>query len=306
MFQLFQRFTEGLSKTRQRFQEGLAALFLGKKNIDAAFIEELEEQLLKADLGHDATQRILQHITEALSRAELKDPEAVQIALRHFLIDILKPCEQPLPLPPPGSGTPFVILMVGVNGNGKTTTIGKLAKQFQQQGYSVMLAAGDTFRAAAGEQLAVWGERNQVPIIAQPTGADSASVLYDALQAATARHIDILIADTAGRLHTKQPLLDELSKMKRVLQKIDPNAPQEVMLVLDAGTGQNALQQATLFRQAIGVSGITITKLDGTAKGGIIFAIAHAFKLPIRYIGLGEGVDDLKIFEAIPFVEAIV
>jgi fused signal recognition particle receptor len=281
-------------------------LFLGKKAIDAASMEELEEQLIKADLGHDATQRILQHLTEALSRSELKDSNALQTALRQILTDILKPCEQPLPLPPPGSGMPFVILMVGVNGNGKTTTIGKFAKQFQQQGYSVMLAAGDTFRAAAGEQLAIWGARNQVPVIAQPTGADSASVLYDALQAATARKIDILIADTAGRLHTKQPLLDELRKMKRVLQKIDPTAPHEVMLVLDAGTGQNALQQTSLFRQAIGVSGITITKLDGTAKGGIIFAIAHAFKLPIRYIGLGEGVDDLKIFEAAAFVEAIV
>jgi fused signal recognition particle receptor len=301
---LFARFKEGLTRTGTQLKSGLSALFLGKKEIDADTLEELESQLLMADLGIEVTQKIISQLTDELSRKILKDPEALMASLKHLLKEILRPCQQPLIIEP-SANRPFVLLMVGVNGNGKTTTIGKLANIFQKEGHKVMLAAGDTFRAAAVEQLQVWGERNDVPVIAQQTGSDSASVIYDALQAAKARQIDILIADTAGRLHTKQHLMEELAKIKRVLQKIDPAAPHEIMLVLDAGTGQNALQQAQTFHKFLGIHSLTLTKLDGTAKGGIVFAIANALHLPIRYVGLGEGINDLSPFDADAFVEAL-
>ena len=255
-----------------------------------------------ADVGVEATMEIIEHLTQRVSRKELTDPQALQGALKEELLALLKPSEQPLSV---SANKPYVILMVGVNGVGKTTTIGKLAKRLQAEGRSVMLAAGDTFRAAAVEQLQVWGERNQVPVIAQHTGADSASVVFDALQAAQARNIDVLIADTAGRLHNKDNLMEELKKVVRVMGKLDDSAPHEVMLVLDAGTGQNALAQADHFRQWVGVSGISLTKLDGTAKGGVIFAIARKLGLPIRFIGIGEAAEDLRPFEAEPFIEAL-
>lgn len=300
---LFQKLKQSLSKTRNSLTEGLANLFLGRKTIDAELLEELETLLLVADVGVEATQKIIDSLTLQISRKTLKDPQAVYQALQQALLDILKPCEKPLNLQP--SQKPFVLLMVGVNGAGKTTTIGKLAQKFKQNKQSVMLAAGDTFRAAAIEQLQVWGERNQVPVVAQHTGADSASVIYDAVQSATARNIDVLIADTAGRLHTRENLMEELKKILRVTQKIIPDAPHEVMLVLDASTGQNALQQARVFHSLLNLTGIVITKLDGTAKGGIIFAIANELKLPIRFIGVGESIDDLRPFEAQAFVEAL-
>jgi fused signal recognition particle receptor len=255
-----------------------------------------------ADVGVDATLEIIQRLTQRVSRKELTKPDALYAALREELLALLRPCEQPLKV---HGHQPFVILMVGVNGVGKTTTIGKLAKHYIAEGRSVMLAAGDTFRAAAVEQLQVWGERNDVTVVAQHTGADSASVLFDALQAARARKVDVLIADTAGRLHNKDNLMEELKKVVRVLGKLDPSAPHEVMLVLDAGTGQNALAQAEHFQQWVGVSGITLTKLDGTAKGGIIFAIAKKLQLPIRFIGVGEALEDLRPFQAEPFIEAL-
>jgi len=298
----FSRLRRGLGRTSDNLVQGMGTLFLGRKEIDIELIEELESRLLLADVGVDATRDIIDHLTQRVSRRELTRPEALQAALQEELLALLRPCEQPLEV---GGKKPFVILMVGVNGVGKTTTIGKLAKRYLGQGHSVMLAAGDTFRAAAVEQLQVWGERNDVPVIAQHTGADSASVIYDALQAAQARGIDVLIADTAGRLHNKDNLMEELKKVTRVMAKLDPEAPHEVMLVLDAGTGQNALSQADQFRQWVGVSGISLTKLDGTAKGGVIFAIAKKLGLPIRYIGIGEAVDDLRPFEAEPFIEAL-
>ena len=258
---------------------------------------------MSADLGIDATQTIISNLTQRVARKQLSDSEALFTALRDDMVGILTPSSQPLVIPE--QSEPYVLLMVGINGVGKTTTIGKLAKQFQSQGKSVMLAAGDTFRAAAVEQLQVWGERNDISVIAQQSGADSASVIFDALQAAKARNIDILIADTAGRLHTQSNLMEELKKVKRVMGKIDGNAPHEIMLVLDAGTGQNALNQATQFNEAVGITGITLTKLDGTAKGGIIFAIAKKMQLPIRYIGVGETIDDLRPFEAEEFVDAL-
>lgn len=299
----FGRLTSSLTRTRTKFTEGLANLFLGRKVIDEELLEEIETHLLTADVGIEATKRIIETLTRGISRKELNDPTAVFNALQKALTAILTPCEYPLSLTP--TSQPYVILMVGVNGAGKTTTIGKLAKKFQQAGRKVMLAAGDTFRAAAVEQLQVWGERNQVPVVAQHTGADSASVIFDAFQSAKAKGIDILIADTAGRLHTRENLMDELKKVKRVIQKLDPTAPHEIMLVLDAGTGQNALVQAQKFHEALGVTGITLTKLDGTAKGGIIFAIADSLKLPIRFIGVGEKIDDLRSFEAQSFVSAL-
>ena len=280
----------------------MGTLFLGRKEIDEDLLEELESRLLLADVGIDATRDIIDHLTERVSRKELTHAEGLQTALRNELLDLLKPCEKHLDVTP---GKPFVILMVGVNGVGKTTTIGKLAKRYMAEGRSVMLAAGDTFRAAAVEQLQVWGDRNGVPVIAQHTGADSASVLFDALQAAQARDVDVLIADTAGRLHNKDNLMEELKKVVRVMGKLDPDAPHEVMLVLDAGTGQNALSQAAHFQQWVGVSGISLTKLDGTAKGGVIFAIAKKLGLPIRYIGVGEAVDDLRPFDAEQFIDAL-
>lgn len=299
----FGRLKDSLSRTRSSFTEGLATLFLGKKEIDKDLLTTLEAHLLKADVGVEATRYIIETLTQGISRKELKDPSAVYSALQKTLTDMLTHCEQPLTLNP--AHRPFVLLMIGVNGAGKTTTIGKLAKRFQQSGLSVMLAAGDTFRAAAIEQLQVWGERNQIPVLAQHTGADSASVIFDAFQSAKARGIDILIADTAGRLHTRDNLMEELKKVKKVLQKLDANAPHEVMLVLDAGTGQNALSQAQKFHETMGVTGLALTKLDGTAKGGIIFAIANKLKLPIRFIGVGEKIDDLRPFVAADFVNAL-
>jgi len=301
---VFARFKKGLSKTRHQLGEGIGRLLLGKKEIDASLLLKLEELLLVADLGIDTTNTILQQLSQGLARKALGHDDTVFIALKDSLQEMLHQSDVPMALATP-QNTPFVILMVGVNGAGKTTTIGKLAKLYQQQGKKVMLAAGDTFRAAAVEQLQAWGERNQIPVIAQHTGADTASVIFDAFQAAKARGVDILIADTAGRLHTQHNLMDELKKVKRVLQKIDPLAPHEVMLVLDASLGQNALNQARQFNQAIGLTGITMTKLDGTAKGGILFAIANELRIPFRYLGIGEGLDDLRPFDASQFVNAI-
>ncbi len=300
---MFARLKHGLTKTRHQFGESVARLLLGKKQLDDALLEELETLLLSSDLGLAMTQQLLGHLSAELKRKQLSDGNAVFAQLKQQLQDVLIAHEKPLALA--SSPVPFVILMVGVNGAGKTTTIGKLAKQFQSQGKKVMLAAGDTFRAAAVEQLQVWGERNQIPVIAQHTGADSASVIYDAFQAAKARGTDILIADTAGRLHTQQHLMEELKKVKRVLQKIDSSAPHEIMLVLDASIGQNALNQARQFHEAVGLTGVTMTKLDGTAKGGILFAIANELKIPFRFIGIGEGIDDLRAFHAAQFVEAL-
>ncbi|MBA2656746.1 MAG: signal recognition particle-docking protein FtsY [Tatlockia sp.] len=300
----FSRIKRGLTKTRQQFGDGLGRLLLGKKEIDAVLLEELEILLLSADLGIDTTEAILKHLSEGLARQQLTDGNAVYQELKLRLEAILLKGAKPLNLER-ADKSPFVILTVGVNGAGKTTSIGKLAKQFQQQGKKVMLAAGDTFRAAAVEQLQVWGERNQIPVIAQHTGADTASVIFDAFQAAKARGIDILIADTAGRLHTQGNLMEELKKVKRVLQKIDPSAPHETILVLDASIGQNALNQAKQFNEAIGLSGIIMTKLDGSAKGGILFAIANELAIPFRYLGVGEGIDDLRPFDAQQFVQAI-
>ena len=300
----FARIRSGLGKTRANLTEGVAGLFLGKKQIDDELIEDLETQLLMADVGIEATTEIIDRLTERVSRKELKDPQALYRGLQDELATMLGAVATPLEMPPPGAG-PFVILVVGVNGVGKTTTIGKLTKRFQAEGRSVMLAAGDTFRAAAVEQLKVWGERNQVPVIAQHTGADSASVIYDAVAAAKARKVDVLIADTAGRLHNKSHLMEELKKVHRVMGKLDASAPHEVMLVLDAGTGQNALAQASTFNEAVPVTGITLTKLDGTAKGGVIFALAKQLNTPIRFIGVGEGIDDLRPFAARDFVDAL-
>jgi fused signal recognition particle receptor len=300
---LFQRLKTGLSRTRENFTDGLANLVLGHKQIDDELLEELETLLLTADVGVDATRKIIDELTDQVKRKTLSDPQALTETLKQQLAAILQNTDEPVKQAAPGK--PQVILMVGINGAGKTTTIGKLAKRLQDDGQSVMLAAGDTFRAAAVEQLQAWGERNQVPVIAQHSGADSASVVYDALQAATARNIDVLIADTAGRLHTKTNLMDELEKIGRVMKKIDPDAPHEVMLVVDAGTGQNALNQADQFHRAIPLTGITLTKLDGTAKGGIVFAIAERVRIPIRFIGVGEQIYDLRHFDAVEFVDAL-
>lgn len=298
----FARLKQGLAKTSQNLGSGLASLFVGKK-IDDDLYEELETQLLLADVGMDTTQKLIKQLTSHADRKALKDANLLFEKLQQDMATLLDDVEQPLV--PAASDGPFVILMVGVNGVGKTTTIGKMAQQFKQQGKSVMLAAGDTFRAAAVEQLQVWGERNQIPVIAQHTGADSASVIFDAYQAAKARKVDVLIADTAGRLQNKAHLMEELKKIVRVLQKIDVKAPHEVMLTLDAGTGQNALSQARLFNEAVPLTGISLTKLDGTAKGGVIFAIADQFKVPIRFIGVGEAIDDLRQFAAKDFIRAL-
>ncbi len=304
---LFARLRESLSRTKENLGSGIVSLFKGKA-IDDELYEDLETQLLVADVGMDTTQKIITHLTDSASRKDLKDAEALLEILKQRMSGMLSEVNQPLSdvmQAHDASEGPFVILMVGVNGVGKTTTIGKLAKQFQQQGKKVMLAAGDTFRAAAVEQLQVWGERNDIPVIAQHTGADSASVLYDALEAAKSRGTDILIADTAGRLQNKNNLMEELKKVVRVMKKINPNAPHEVMLTLDAGTGQNAVSQAKLFNEAVGLTGITLTKLDGTAKGGVIFSIADKFKIPIRYIGVGESIDDLRQFDGQEFIDAL-
>ncbi|HCR58674.1 MAG TPA: signal recognition particle-docking protein FtsY [Raoultella sp.] len=297
----FARLKRSLVKTKQNLGSGFISLFRGKK-IDDDLFEELEEQLLIADVGVETTRKIITHLTDVASRKQLRDAEALYGLLKEEMGDILAKVDQPLNVE---GKTPFVILMVGVNGVGKTTTIGKLARQFEQQGKSVMLAAGDTFRAAAVEQLQVWGQRNNIPVIAQHTGADSASVIFDAIQAAKARNVDVLIADTAGRLQNKSHLMEELKKIVRVMKKLDEDAPHEVMLTIDASTGQNAISQAKLFHEAVGLTGITLTKLDGTAKGGVIFSVADQFSIPIRYIGVGERIEDLRPFNAGDFIEAL-
>ncbi|EQA08443.1 signal recognition particle-docking protein FtsY [Glaesserella parasuis] len=297
----FSRLIKGLIKTKQSIGSGFRNFFSGKK-IDDELFEELEEQLLVADLGMPTTTKIIKNLTEHATKQQLRDAELLYQQLKVELADVLKPVAQSLVLE---DKKPYVILMVGVNGVGKTTTIGKLARKFQAEGKSVMLAAGDTFRAAAVEQLQVWGERNNIPVVAQSTGADSASVIFDAMQSAAAKGIDVLIADTAGRLQNKNNLMDELKKIVRVMKKYDETAPHEIMLTLDAGTGQNAISQAKLFNEAVGLTGITLTKLDGTAKGGVIFAIADQFNIPIRFIGVGEKIDDLRSFDAEEFIEAL-
>jgi len=297
----FARLKRSLVKTRQNLGSGFISLFRGKK-IDDDLFDELEEQLLIADVGVDTTRRIITHLTQQANRKQLRDAEALYGLLKAEMASILAKVDAPLDV---SGKTPFVILMVGVNGVGKTTTIGKLARQYQAEGKSVMLAAGDTFRAAAVEQLQVWGQRNNIPVIAQHTGADSASVIFDAIQAAKSRGVDVLIADTAGRLQNKSHLMEELKKITRVMKKLDDSAPHEVMLTLDASTGQNAVSQARLFNEAVGLTGIALTKLDGTAKGGVIFSVADQFGIPIRYIGVGEGIEDLRPFKAEDFIEAL-
>lgn len=300
---LFARIKQGLSRTSGNFSEGLGNLFLGRKEINEELLEDIETQLLIADVGIEATTEIIDKLTEQVARKQLANPDALFSALRELLAELLAPVEQALEIN--ASAAPFVILMVGVNGVGKTTTIGKLAKRLQNEGKSVLLAAGDTFRAAAVEQLQEWGQRNNVPVIAQHTGADSASVIFDAVQSAQARNIDVVIADTAGRLHNKAHLMEELAKIKRVMGKLDDTAPHEVLLVLDAGTGQNAVNQTEQFLKVAGVTGLTLTKLDGTAKGGVIFALSKKFGLPVRFIGMGESIDDLQPFAAEPFIAAL-
>lgn len=300
---LFGKLKNGLNRTRNNMVNGIANLILGKKTIDDELLEKIETKLLLADVGVTTTQEIIDNLTAQSKRNELTNSEHLLNSLQQQLTAILEPCSTPLTIP--SATKPYVILVVGVNGSGKTTTIGKLAKKLQQDGKKVMLAAGDTFRAAAIEQLKIWGERNEIAVIAQQLGSDSAAVIYDALQAATARNIDVLIADTAGRLHTQNNLMEELKKIKRVLTKLDPDAPHEVMLILDAGIGQNALTQAKEFNSAMKVTGLTLTKLDGTAKGGIIFSIAKNLAIPIRYIGVGEQIDDLQVFNAHDFTAAL-
>lgn len=300
---LFGRLKDGLSRTRSNLADGLTGLISGKKEIDPELLEDVETQLLSADLGIEATDHIIAALTAKLKRKQLKDPQALMDSLQQELRELLAPCTAPLQVD--SAHKPWVMLVVGVNGVGKTTTIGKLAKRLQNEGRSVMLAAGDTFRAAAVEQLSVWGERNNVPVIAQATGSDSASVIFDAYQSARARGIDVLIADTAGRLHNKSNLMQELEKIVRVLKKQGEDIPHETMLVLDATTGQNALSQARSFNDSVRLSGITLTKLDGTAKGGMVFAIAKELQLPIRFIGVGEQLDDLRPFDANEFVSAL-
>ncbi len=299
----FGRLKDRLSRTSSNISEGVASLVVGKKAIDAEVLDELETQLLTADVGVDATMEIIDDLTGRMKRKQLGDVDALFAALRENMLEILKPVSQPLAYLE--AHQPYVILMVGINGAGKTTTIGKLAKRFQDEGRSVMLAAGDTFRAAAVEQLQTWGERNGVPVVAQQRAADPASVAFDAVQAAKARNIDVLIVDTAGRLHTQSNLMEELKKIKRVMGKLDDNAPHEVLLVLDGGIGQNAVNQAEHFHKAVNVTGLALTKLDGTAKGGVVFAIAKKLGLPIRLIGVGEGIDDLRDFNAEEFVDAL-
>jgi fused signal recognition particle receptor len=298
----FRRLRERLNQGESWLTYDLAHLLPGGK-VGEEFIEEMETRLLTGDVGVDATRQIVESLERKLWRDELGDSRAVLNTIRKGMLEILGPCEAPLVVPP--ETRPFVVLVVGVNGSGKTTTIGKVARKLNDQGLSVMLAAGDTFRAAAVEQLQTWGQRNGVPVIAQGTGADPAAVAYDAFEAARARGIDVLLADTAGRLHTQENLMDELRKVKRVLGRLDPTAPHEVLLVLDGGSGQNALLQARRFNEAIGLTGVAITKLDGTAKGGIVLAIARELKVPVRFIGIGEGIEDLAPFEAGPFVDAL-
>jgi fused signal recognition particle receptor len=299
----FKRLKTGLTRTRSALASKLSAL-MGRREIDSSLFEELETILLSADMGVATSHRILDELRQSLKRHELKDPAALVTALKASLVNILRPCAKPLVLNAKNT-KPFTLLMVGMNGAGKTTSIAKIAHYYQQQDQQIILAAGDTFRAAAIDQLSAWGRVNDVPVIAQQPGADSASVIFDAMQSAKAKQVDLLIADTAGRLHTQKNLMEELAKIKRVMAKIDPNAPHETMLVLDASVGQNALIQAREFHDAIGIDSITLTKLDGTAKGGILFAIAAELQLPIRFIGVGEQLDDLKPFEAEAFVDAL-
>ncbi len=295
------RLFSGLSKTRNQLTDKLSNLVLGKKNIDNELLDELETILITADIGVDTAEHILKTLTQQVKRNQLANPEALITALKQQLVDMLSPLSQPLVI----DQKPFAILMVGVNGAGKTTSIAKLAHYYQQQGKSLMLAAGDTFRAAAIEQLQTWGQRNNVPVIAQHPGADSASVIFDAMQSLVAKQQDILIADTAGRLHTQHNLMEELKKIKRVMGKQGAGAPHETLLVIDASLGQNSLNQAKAFHEAIGVTGLCITKLDGSAKGGILFAIARELGLPIRFIGVGENMDDLQPFHAAEFIDAL-
>ncbi|MFO8005769.1 signal recognition particle-docking protein FtsY [Thioalkalivibrio sp.] len=299
---LFQRLRKGLAKTGKVLSTDIGELF--RRRIDDELFEELEERLLLADVGVDATRRIMDQITRAVKRGELDDAEALMQALERAMTEILASVERPL-LIQPGAGKPFSILVVGINGAGKTTTIGKLTHHLRDENYSVLLAAGDTFRAAAVEQLQTWGQRNGVPVIAQGTGADSASVAFDALQAAQSRRVDVMIADTAGRLHTQHNLMDEIRKVKRVMGRLDPDAPDEVLLVIDGGTGQNAINQVRQFHEALGVTGLVVTKLDGTAKGGVLFALAEQMGIPVRFIGVGEKAEDLQPFEARAFVRAL-
>ncbi len=298
-----QSFSQRMRSALSRTGDGLATIFMGSKAIDDEMLEELETALLMADVGIETTTAVLAELTAQLSRQELKDSDALRSALQQILVAKLQHSQGRIAFET--SEKPFVLFVVGVNGVGKTTTIGKLANHLKADGKNVMLAAGDTFRAAAVEQLQVWGERNQVTVIAQHTGADSASVIFDGIQAAKSRGADVLIADTAGRLHNKSNLMEELKKVKRVAGKIDQSAPHEVLLVLDAGTGQNAVAQMAEFDQVVGVTGIALTKLDGSAKGGIVFALADKFSVPIRYIGVGEGQDDLQPFDANQFVSAL-
>ncbi len=299
----FSRLKTSLAKTRAHLTSGIATLFLGKKKLDSDMVDLIETQLLRADVGVEATQQLIQHLTQKLARNELDDTDAALQCLKEDMQAILTPCERELTLTE--TKTPFVIVVVGINGSGKTTTIGKLAHYLQATGKKVMLAAGDTYRAAAIEQLQIWGTRNHIPVVAQQPGSDTAAVIYDATESAKAHGIDVLIADTAGRLHTQTGLMEELKKVKRALAKIDPAAPHETLLILDASIGQNALNQAKQFHEAMAVTGIVLTKLDGTAKGGIIFAIAKQLAIPIRFIGVGEGIEDLRPFHAEEFISAL-
>lgn len=300
---LFARLKQGLAKTRSQLTAGLSHLLLGKKELTDDLLNEIETLLLTADVGVETTRSLTQSLAKKLARQELGDVQAAFQCLQAEMKEALQPVACPLALPE--ATKPYVILVVGINGSGKTTTIGKMAHYFRQQNKQVLLAAGDTFRAAAIEQLQIWGKRNHVPVIAQRPGADTAAVIYDAAEAAVARRVDVLIADTAGRLHTQTNLMSELQKVKRVLAKVDPAFPHEVLLVLDAGLGQNAIVQVKQFHEAVGVTGLVLTKLDGTAKGGIVFALAQKTKLPIRFIGIGEGADDLRPFQADEYIGAL-
>lgn len=299
----FSKLKQGLAKTRGHFTKNIAALLLGKKELSADLLNDIETILLTADIGVNTTEHLIQTLTQQLARKQLNDSEAALNILQHEMKQILLPCEKPLLIP--DTIKPYIILVIGINGSGKTTTIGKLAKQFKENNQTVILAAGDTFRAAATEQLQVWGERNDIPVVTQQAGADPAAVIFDACSAAKARGVDVVIADTAGRLHTQSNLMEELKKIKRVIGKVDPTAPHEVLLVLDATLGQNTLNQVKQFNQALQVTGLVLTKLDGTAKGGILFAIAKETQIPIRFIGVGEGLHDLRSFQAEAFVQAL-
>lgn len=299
----FSRMRAKINKPNSWLSYDLGNLFRGRA-IDAQILEELETRLLSADVGVEATQHILDDLSRRVARKELDDVDALIDALKNAIFEILDPCSRPLVISP--SRKPFIILVVGVNGSGKTTTIGKLASRLRNEDMSVVLAAGDTFRAAASEQLAIWAERTGAALVSQQAGADPAAVVFDAVQSARARSADVLIADTAGRLHSQSHLMEELKKVKRVIQRVEPSAPHEVLLVLDANQGQNALSQAREFNEAVGVTGLVLTKLDGTAKGGIVVAIARKLGLPIRFIGIGEGAEDFGVFDARAFVDALV